>query len=162
MSTPTKNPVFYGYTPRTSGDVFTGEIQTVRGGGRTSCVMSGSLLTNAALTTAPGAVQSGGHILLFSGGGRLNSILQHQGVLSLSGVAVNFYDAAGPTVSGVSVSGQRIIAVLNAPQGQSGQFNTTALANLDMPFASGLCVSAPSGTPGFTVSFTPETGYSDD
>lgn len=157
MSIPTKNPCFLSYSPRSSGDVQTGEIQEVRGGGRCAAVWSGSILTNAALTAAPGACQSGGNILLFSGAGRLNSYFQHQSVLALSGVPVFFYDAGALALSGTSVSGQKIIGVLNQPQGQSGQFTAAgAIVNCDMPFNSGLCVSAASGTPGFTVSWTPE------
>jgi hypothetical protein len=154
MSAPINKPCFVAGTPRSSGDVQTGEVTVTRGGGRAACVWSGSLLTNAALTG--GAVQSGGHILLYSGAGRLNTVCQHQNVLTLSGVAVTFYDAGTITVSGVSVSGQRFLGVVNAPGGQSGQFTGTAPVLFDMPFSSGLCVAAPSGTPGFSVSYTPE------
>ncbi len=157
MSQPTAKPCFIAGTPRSSGDVATGEVTITRGGGRTACVWSGSLLTNAALGGAPGAVQSGGNILLFSGAGRLNSVLQHQGVLTLSGVAVTFYDAGTITASGTSVSGQRFLAILNAPQGQSGQFTNPGIPTaIDMPFSSGLCVSMCSGTPGISVSYTVE------
>lgn len=152
---PTRKPTVVIGSNVYSGTPNTGEIHTTRGGVRASCVWSGSLLTNAALTGAAGAVQSGGHILLHTGAGRLNSVWQHQGVLSLSGVAITFYDAAAITASGVSVSGQRFIASVNAPQGQSGQFTAVAPVAWDIPFTSGLCASAPSGTPGFTVTFTP-------
>jgi hypothetical protein len=163
MSTPVKNPTFLAGTPRSSGDVQTGEVSWTRGGNRTSCVWSGSLLTNAALTGAPGAVQSGGQILLFSGAGRLNSVVVHQ--FMQSGQPVWFYDAAGPTVSGVSVSGQRIIAVVPGtspanPGVASGQFQVSVqwshYLQPDAPFQSGLCAGAASGSPGFTVSYIPE------
>jgi hypothetical protein len=157
MSAPINKPCFVAGTPRSSGDVQTGEVTVTRGGGRAACVWSGSLLTNAALTGAPGAVQSGAHVLLFSGAGRINTVVQHQNVLTLSGVAVNIYDAGSIAPSGVSVSGQRLLAVLNAPGGVSGQFTlSTVPFAVDMPFSSGLCVSAPSGSPGFTVSYTAE------
>ena len=157
MSIPVQKPCFIAGTPRSSGDVQDGAVVITQGGGRTAVVWSGSLLTNAALGGAPGAAQSGGNIILFSGAGRLNSYFQHQNVLTLSGVAVTFYDAGAITLSGTSVSGQRFLAILNAPGGASGQFTLASVpTQLGTPFSSGLCVSAPSGTPGFTVSYTPE------
>lgn len=163
MSVPQKNPTVFVGASRDSGAPSTSELNTTRGGGRASCVWSGSLLTNAALTGAPGAVQSGGHILLCSGPGRLNTVIAHQ--FFTSGVPVWFYDAAGPTVSGISVSGQRIIgfippttpaalAVLSGNLQMTPQWNY--ITHVDMPFSSGLCAGAASGTPGFTVSFSPE------
>lgn len=163
MSIPVSKPCFIAGTPRSSGDVQTGEVTWTRGGGRTACVWSGSLLTNAALTGAPGAVQSGGHILLFSGAGRLNTILPH--ALLTSGQAVTFYDAGSVALSGISVSGQRFIGIIpqtmRAPLvALSGNQALTVAwqdrIEVDMPFSSGLCVAAASGAPGFTCSFTPE------
>jgi len=163
MSVPIKEPTYLAGSPRASGDIQTGEIPFTRGGGRTSCVFSGSLLTNTALTAAPGAVQSGGQILLFSGAGRLNNVLVHQ--FLTSGQPVWFYDAGTITVSGISVSGQKIIHLIpnNFPAALAvASGNTQTVVNwnwtyqVDMPFQSGLCVAAASGAPGFTVSFTPE------
>lgn len=163
MSQPTKNPCYVAGTVTASGDTNTQEIKITRGGGRTACVWSGSLLTNAALTGAFGAVQSGGQILLFSGAGRLNTVIPH--AFLTSGQPVFFYDAGAPTVSGVSVSGQRLIGIIPASfraplAAASGNTQTTVTwqdqIRLDMPFSSGLCAAAASGAPGFTVSWTPE------
>ena len=137
-----------------SGDPQTNEVATTRGGSRTACVWSGSILTNAALTGAPGAVQSGNSILFYAGAGRLNTVFQHQAILTLSGVAVTFYDAGAVTASGTSVSGQRFLGILNSPGGVSGQLTLQAPFDFGTPFTSGLCASAPSGTPGFTLSYT--------
>lgn len=158
MSAPINKPCWISQTPRASGDVGTGQLLVTTGGGRTACVWSGSLLTNAALTGAPGAVQSGGHVLLYSGAGRLDSVVPHQNVLTMSGVAITFYDAGAITISGVSYSGQRVLAVVGAPGGVSGQLflNGPSPFPIGMPFSSGLCVAAASGTTGFTVSYTPE------
>ncbi len=163
MSQPLKSPCFVAGTPRASGDVNTGEVNITRGGGRTSCVWSGSLLTTAALAGAPGAVQSGGHILLYAGAGRLNTVIPH--ALLTSGQPVTFYDAGTITASGTSVSGQRFLGFIPSPMRSpltalSG--NISVAVNwqdqiyLDMPFSSGLCAAAASGAPGFTVSWTPE------
>ncbi len=166
MSVPVKNPTYLAGTPRSSGDVQAGEVVFTRGGGRASCVWSGSLLTNAALTAAPGAVQSGGHILLFSGAGRLNTVVVHQFIGS--GQPVFFYDAGTIAPSGVSVSGQKIIGIIPATMPAvlttlSGSFQMGRTWNdvmvLDMPFQSGLCAGAASGSPGFTASFIPEVPY---
>lgn len=160
MSVPARDPMMIAGTPRSSGDVQTGEIPWTRGGGRSTSIQSGALA--ASLSTAPGATGSGtGQYVLYPGPGRLNTIFQHQNVLTLSGVAINFYDAGLMTTSGVGISGTRIIAVINTPGGQSGQFTGTLPLAVDMPFTSGLCVSAPSGAPGFTASFTPESNILD-
>ena len=164
MTAPVKKPCFIAGAVRTSGDPQTGEVPFTRGGMRTSTVWSGSLLTNTALTGAAGAVQSGGQVLLVSGAGRLNSVVPHQ--FLQSGQPVWFYDAGTITVSGISVSGQRIIGIIPGtspanPTVQSGQFQMARTWSdvifVDMPFSSGLCVGAASGTPGFTVSYTLET-----
>ena len=163
MSVPVPNPQIIAGTPRSSGEVRTGEVPFTRGGGRTATVWSGNLLANSSLTGAPGAVQSGGQVLLFSGPGRLNTIVAH--ALLTSGQPVWFYDAGSPTVSGTSVSGQRILGFIPAPYRAplavvSGNIPTAVNWNdviqLDMPFQSGLCAAAASGAPGFTVSVTLE------
>src|SRR4051812_14409086 len=107
MSNPVQKPTFMAGTPRSSGDVQTGEMAQVRAGGRTACVWSGHILTTAALAGGvPGGVCSGGNILIYSGAGRLNTVLPH--IQMASGATVFFYDAGAISASGVSVSGQRI------------------------------------------------------
>lgn len=133
-------------------------VYTTTGGARTASLYSGALAPG--LLGAPGAVAPGtGHVLLFSGAGRLRSIISHQ---SISGVAAIFYDAAVLARSGVATiqeSGGRPLAIvgpntfadvgtLQAPDNQ---------LNPDMPFTSGLCVSFASGCAGFTVSYTSES-----
>lgn len=162
-------PLFLSQSPRSSGDVFTGELLQVRGGGRAAAIWSGALNPN--LTACPsGAVASGAHVCLYAGAGRLNSLMLHTQMVS--GAPAFFYDAGAITLSGTSVSGQKIIGVIPTTfaagnpagalvSGASIAMNTAAPwngqpLNVDMPFNSGLCVSCPSGTPGFTVSYTCE------
>ncbi len=165
MSLTTRAPLRVTGANVNSGFPNTGEINVSDGGERTACVWSGSLLTNASLTGCPtGAVTSGGHILLWTGAGRLNRVYAHD--MLTSGLAVTFYDAAAISVSGVSVSGQRFLGKIPARSRgtlavASGSVDTVVswddILNFQMPFSSGLCVAAASGAPGFTASFTPET-----
>lgn len=160
MAVPIKNPTFFQWTPRASGDVQTGEVPFIRGGGRCATIYSGALAPS--LVAAPGATLAGnnsGHVVLFSGAGRINSLVCHQAQLSLSGVPITFYDSAIPHLANGSPaqSGMKILAPLNAAGGVSGQVNLIfPPIPIDLPFQSGLCVVALSGAPGFTVSFTPE------
>lgn len=158
MSQPVTKPCFLSQTPRSSGDVFTGEIQFVRGGGRGACIWSGALLPN--LTATPsGSLASGGHVILYAGAGRLNHAFPQ--VLMTSGLPVFFYDAGAIAPSGTSVSGQKLIGILpptfaGAQSGNPTSINPGVPISYDFPFNSGLCAAVPSGTPGFSVSFTPE------
>lgn len=161
MSVTSRNPL------RMAGASFSGfpgtqEVAMTRGGQMTACVWSGALAPSLAGCPA-GSVTSGGHTQLWSGAGRLNTIMPH--AYLNSGQAVTFYDAGAISVSGISVSGQRFVGIV--PQSMRAPLavlsgNTQATVawqdaiQIDMPFSSGLCVSAASGAPGFTVSFTPE------
>ena len=165
MSLQTRKPLRMGGANFASGNPNTGELMFTRGGGQNACLWSGALAPSLAGCPA-GAVTSGGNTMLFSGAGRLNSILPH--ALLTSGQPVFFYDSSIITVSGISVSGQKLIgfipATYRAPLTPiSGQYAVTIpwqdKIDCDMPFTSGLCVSAPSGAPGFTISFTPEVAY---
>lgn len=162
MSVNTRNPLRTVGGNLYSGGPNTGELTYARAGAITACIWSGALAPS--LTGCPaGAVTSGGHTQLWSGAGRLNTIIPH--ALLTSGQSVTFYDAGAITVSGVSVSGQRFIGLIpvtmRAPLVALSGNQTLSVAwqdqiSVDMPFSSGLCVSAASGAPGFTVSFTPE------
>ncbi len=168
MAWQTKNPErILGGNP-VSGGVNTGEQQHVRGGSYKAVVLSGAL-TPIVVGGSPGitvpvvAVAAlSMNAVLFSGAGRLNSILPHQQLTS--GLPVYFYDAAS-SVSGLNVSGQSITALIpptwigGAVSGypSNGMPWNGEPIRPDMPFYSGLCVSAPSGTPGFVVSWTPDT-----
>lgn len=133
--------------------------QTYRAGSQTACLWSGALAPSVA--RAPGAVATAGHVLLYSGGGRLNSVLVHQALAAAP--AVYFYDSVSVTVSGVSVSGQLLIGMVPvSPQVTASGQATLSIVSFagepirpEMPFFSGLCVAYPSGCPGITVSFTP-------
>lgn len=153
MSVPRTKPTFIAGTPRSSGDVQTGEIPITRGGGRTASFPSG-------LVTAD--------TMIYSGGGRLASVLiTNQG--ATSGSQLIFYDAAVSTSGGpYTTSGHKVVGV--TPNGFQGLpasgFNPLVLAGsvlvFDMPFQSGLAVGGlggvvRSGSPGFTVSYTPES-----
>ena len=147
MSQPIKKPCFIDGTPRSSGDVQTGEIQHVRGGGRAFTNFSGTA--------------AGNDVLIYSGAGRLNSILQHTQMQS--GQTVYFYDSAIATSGGpFAASGHKIVGILPATWSQgapgSGAINqqTGQPLNVDFPFQSGLVAATRSGTPGFSVSYTVE------
>lgn len=165
MSMTTRRPIRMAGAVLQSGAPDTGEVRMTNGGQQTACVWSGNLLTDASLTGCPaGAVTSGGHIQLWSGAGRLHRIIPH--AMLTSGQPVTFYDAGTITVSGVSVSGQRFIgriparapATLALASGEADRvLSWNDVIDVQMPFTSGLCVSAASGAPGFTVSFTTES-----
>lgn len=162
MSVTTRSPLRMAGANLSSGHPATGEVPWTRGGQLTATLWSGGVSPN--LTGAPtGAVTSGGHTLILTGAGRLNTILPHS--FLTSGQPVFFYDAGAISVSGVSVSGQRIIGIvpntMRAPLAAlSGNIATVVnwedKIDCDMPFTSGLCVAAASGAPGVTVSYTPE------
>lgn len=149
MSIPVVNPHIIAGSPRSSGDIQTGEIPWTRGGGRVVSV-SGTFSGNP-----------DGSVGLASGiAGRLANVVLHNtpgNPWSQSGIVVQFYDAALP-VSGapLQASGHKLLAVLNGPVGHSGQLSQTGKFEIDMPFQSGLFARAASGAPGFTVSITPE------
>lgn len=155
MAAPIRDPGFMAGTPRSSGDVQTGEVMVTRGGGR---VVSASGMFSG---------NPDGIVSLYSGqAGRLNSVYLHQtpgNIWSQSGIAVTFFDAGNVPLSGgpFPISGHKLIAVLNAATGNSGQITTTGKFEVDMPFQSGLWARAASGAPGFSVSITPECNILD-
>lgn len=148
MAIPVPTPCMVAGTPRSSGDVQTGEINTTQGGGRTFMRMSGII---------------GGDVLIYSGAGRLNNILVINNLQS--GQSVLFYDSSVATSGGpFATSGHRVVGVIPPVwrEGASGIINTLSAPGQslfpEMPFQSGLvaaCVA--SGCPGFTVSYTVET-----
>lgn len=158
MSTPFRTPTFLAGTPRSSGDVQTGEVIWTQGGGRAASIYSGAVAPN--LTAAPGSVATGPDVLFYSGGGRLKDVLLHTTQLSNSGVPIFFYDA-GVTSSGgpFNSSGHKVIAVVNAPTGAgvSGSLTSAGMVSFDIPFQSGLCAATKSGQVGFTVTWIPES-----
>ena len=148
MAIPVIKPCMVAGTPRSSGDVQTGEINTTHGGGRTFLRLSGII---------------GGDVLINSGAGRLNSILVINNLVS--GQSVIFYDSATATSGGpFMVSGHKVVGVIPAiwREGASGVINANSAPGTslfpEMPFQSGLCVAVTnSGCPGFSVSYTIET-----
>ena len=130
-------------------------------GTRASAIYSGA---NApGLTCAPGAVAVGSDVLLFSGAGRLSTVVMHQ-VLA-SGVAINFYDAVAPISGGpLYTSGHIPMAFIPGNLGLGTFASGTAIPTspspgafiFNTPFTKGLCVNSRSGQPGFTVTFSPD------
>src|SRR5438093_889232 len=109
MSVGTRSPLRVAGATVNSGFPNTGEIAVTRGGAQAACLWSGALAP--VLTGCPaGALTSGGHTQLWSGPGRLNTILVHSYLNS--GQPVTFYDAGTITISGISVSGQRFIGII--------------------------------------------------
>ncbi len=156
MSLQTRSPV-RTFGAVSSGSPDTGEQLTTRGGTRRYSVYSGGLITvNSGSLPLPLQLGSGGHVNIWSGAGRLNTVIPHQ---YISGAATVFYDAASIAGSGVGTFATGGYAVLGIIPANS--FNGTNLGPLppiqfDTPFMSGLSVSAPSGSAGFTVTWTPE------
>ncbi len=163
MSVTTRSPLRFAGANLSSGFPNTGEVQMTNGGQGTACLWSGALAPSLA-GCPTGAVTSGGHTLVVTGAGRLHRIMPHS--MMVSGQPIFAYDAGAITVSGISVSGQRIIGFV-PPRSRSllslasGQVDTTVewkdVIEVHMPFTSGLCIAAASGAPGVTVSFTTET-----
>ncbi len=162
MSVATRSPLRMVGGLLASGGPNTGEVKYIRAGDFCGAIWSGAVVP--VLTGTPtGAVTSGNHVLFVAGAGRLNTILPH--VQMASGLPVYFYDASALALSGVSVSGQRIIGVLPGTW-LGGTYSGTGLnvgspfngepIRPEMPFASGLCAAVPSGCPGFTASWTVE------
>lgn len=136
------------------------------GGFNTASIYSGAVAPS--LTACPGAVAGGSDVLLFSGAGRLDLIMQHQPVQS--GLSIYFYDTGVVTSGGpFPSSGHKIIGVLpptwRVPTGvtvASGQTNFVDSQpgfpiQVSMPFQSGLALNSRSGQAGVTVCWTPET-----
>ena len=163
MSTPVRDPNFIGGTPRSSGDVQTGELPYTFGGGRCASIYSGNAVLSGALVAAYGAAGTGYDVVLYSGPGRLKTIQPH---VQISGVAIAFYDAAAVASGGpFAASGVKILGTIPANTWAlpGGVFATgPAVYQFDMPFQSGLAVALKSGQPGFTVSWTPECSILDN
>lgn len=144
MSTPIRRPLFMAGTPRSSGDIQTGEVNMTRGGNRTYTATSG-----VAVDT-----------LIYAGAGRLNTAFAYT---RISGHVI-FYDA-GTAVSGGPFAGNKVLGYIGdnmvGISGVAQRLLATPIA-FDMPFQSGL-VAAPvgSGGPSFTLSFIPESSILD-
>lgn len=124
-------------------------------GTKTGSIYSGQVAP--ALTGTSGGVAVGSDVLLQSGPGRLVGVLTHTTYLSLSGVAINFYDAAAPVSGGpVAASGHRPVGVVPGAYGVSGQVAGPIFQPFNIPFLNGLCVNSRSGQVGFTASWVPE------
>jgi hypothetical protein len=147
-----------------SGGPRTGEFQSCRGGALAASIYSGGILAQSFYApTAPTVLASGNQFLFLSGAGRLNSVMPINA--NQSGALITFYDAGALAPSGAAITGLKIIGVIPLVQqpyfvagwqsgGGSPPFNWRY--EFDAPFSSGLCVSAPSGAPGFIVNYTPE------
>ncbi len=140
-----------------SGAPNTGEQRMTRGGDVVFTVYSGGALSPGSGFPAPVA-QTGDQIKLWSGAGRLNTVIPLAAQMALSGVALTFYDAGAVAASGPGTVKDtfRVLGSINVPQGQSGLTTFTTPYYFDMPFTSGLCVAAISGTTGFSCSFSVE------
>lgn len=172
MGAITKSPTRLAGANVSSGNLNTGEVPWTRGGARAVTVYSGAI----AMSGIGSAVASGGSVLFFSGAGRINTFTalfpagvaiagNGQGAI-ISGIPIVVYDAGITARSGLftdatlSESGARPLFVWQPPIVLSGaNFPTPGYTptSIDMPFTSGLCVMALSGSPGFSMSFTPET-----
>lgn len=164
--TPVNNPCYLNGNAYNSGDVKTGELQTIRGGGRCITVFSGNAILSGVLpaagTATGNAANNGGYdLLVWSGAGRLNSIMPLAQIQS--GLPTLFYDSAVNTSGGpFAASGHKIVGQLpgtfagGAWSGLGIVAWTGGPINVDLPFQSGLVIALKSGQAGFTCSFTPE------
>jgi len=157
MSVVHRNPQRLAMANLDSGSVDTGRLPYTEAGTQYAVIWSGGLApaTGGRLST----IASGNQVLLFSGGGSLDSVVPHRQMQS--GQPVYFYDAASLAASGVGISGMLILGRV-PPTHNEGAWSGLALQEwrhrliFSTPFYSGLCASAPSGAPGFTVTWTPE------
>lgn len=147
MSLQTRNPLAVKGATIQSGFLATGEVRINRGGEQVYTSFSGV----------------GTATLIYSGGGRLNSVAVLGSINS--GQLTYFFDGTAAT-SGApfSTSGHKVVGYIPPVwrEGASGVVNPASapglVTNWDMPFFSGL-YAAPlaSGSVGFTCSYTPET-----
>ena len=177
MSVTSRSPLRMAGANINSGNLNTGEVNWTRGGAVRASVYSGALTMSGG---GYSALSSGGQILLFSGAGRLNSFtalfpagvaLAGNGVIGiLSGLPIVAYDSVVLARSGlfldglIAESGRPILYTWHTSQMLSGgllMLNNDAPGyvpiQVDVPFNSGLCVMAISGSPGFVITYTPET-----
>ncbi len=168
MSLATRRPLRMAGALAASGFTDTGEVNFTQGGQRTVTVWSGGLAP--AMRGIPGGAASGNNITVFSGAGRLHKIMPH--LQMQSGVQAWFYDSdlparsgAGPVVSLLAESGARVLGIIPVTHRlgdiagfQSGYGFSTPwqdVITVEAPFTSGLYVSAASGCPGFSFTYTP-------
>lgn len=171
MSLTTRKPLRFLGGNQSSGHPYTGELPTTRGGMYNGTVWSGGVApATRGLSHALGA--SGNQIDLTSGGGRgrLHTIMPH--LQMVSGTRVFFYDAAtiarsgaGPVADLLAESGARVIGIIPTTHlggdvaGSQSGYPTQPWQHqiqVDAPFLSGLFVSAASGAPGFSFTYTLE------
>ena len=147
-------------------------VKQTTGGFYSASIFSGALAPG--LGGAPGSVAVGPDVLLYSGAGRLDTVLVHQNTAS-SGyrLPIVFYDASAPVSGGpVPTSGHRVIAFspafISTSGGVYGATSGSAVGypitwgmpvQIGAPFLSGLCFNSRSGQPGVTVSWTPEANF---
>jgi len=128
------------------------------GGYQTASIYSG-LPAGPNLTAAPGAINTGADVCLFSGNGRLCLFTPHTNMLS-GGTAIFFYDATILTSGGPFVaSGHKVIFVYPSTLATASGTAVPQVftpVSVQMPFQSGLAFRSASGQPGFTVSWTIE------
>lgn len=98
---------------------------------------------------------AGGQQLIWSGAGRLNTLIPH--APGLSGVAVKFYDSAIATSGGpFSASGHVVLGSITPNTLDIATRNGLDVIRLNVPFTSGLVAQGASGMPGWTAIFTPD------
>lgn len=130
------------------------ETITTRGGLVIAGLYSGNVVSGgAAALASPGAKVVGSDGMLWSGPGRLNTIIPVTNVL---GTSVIIYDGADVASGGPFVlSGHKALGLIQgwAPNGVSGMSPSPVF--LDAPFSSGLCVAFKSGMNACSLAFTP-------
>ena len=157
MSVATKKPLIFTGGQNFSGGPLTGELQFTQGGSISATVYSGGLFSPGSGKLPPGTVKTADQLLLWSGAGRVNRILC---ITPISGVITYMYDSAQVARSGAapSESGYGTVGLIPANSfNPAGTLQPITLPQeFGIPFSSGLCLNCVSGTPGFTVTFTPE------
>lgn len=158
MSVQTRSPLRITGATLNSGFPATGEQAFTRGGQVTAGLYSGNVVSGlAASIAAPGAVLGGADVLLFSGAGRLNTIIMQQ---TGGGTAVPIYDGSVPTSGGPFVlSGHKILGTIPASPGLLTPISggLPGPIPVDAPFLSGLIVAFRSGMLSCSITYTPET-----
>lgn len=162
MSLNTRSPLRTVGGVNQSGQINDGFVGQNVGGQRAYSVYSGGLLTLGSGTVSgingPFSVTVGGNAVIVSGPGRLNTAFLHQ-IANSGSSPIVFYDSNVAAVSGVAsfaASGFTVIGTIPGwPVPASGSvYQQMPLIERGGPFYNGLGVSAASGAPGFTATYT--------
>lgn len=162
MSIQTRSPLRSVGAVNISGVVNDGSFLHNVGGQRAYSIFSGGLLTLGSGTASgingggPYSATAGGHLVVVSGPGRLNTMFIHQQP-SAATTSILAYDTNQAGLSGVitaQASGSSVVGVVPGWTPVSGLPAPVYSAEKGGPFYNGLAIYAASGAPGVTVTYS--------